>query len=62
MIFRTIGHWKTMGKKLKLVSRVDLRHSQSNSSTMMDTMKGDLPGMIWNLVQANHQYGNPGVD
>jgi hypothetical protein len=29
---------------------------------MMDTMKGDLPSMIWILVQANHRYGNPGID
>ena len=62
MIFRMIGRWKIMGKKSKLAPGADLRHRQSNDSTMMDTMKGDLPSMIGNIMQMNHRYGAPGID
>ena len=50
MNFRTVGPWKTMGKKSKLASRANLRHGQGNSSTVMNTMKGDLPSMIGNIM------------
>jgi hypothetical protein len=62
MIFRIVGHWKTMGKKSKLLSRADLRHSQSNGSTMMNTVEDGLPSIVWNIAQANHWYGTPSVD
>jgi hypothetical protein len=57
MILMMIGRWKTMGKYSKLVSRANLRRSQRNSSTMMNTMKGDLPSMIQNIV-----HGTSSVD
>ena len=62
MIFRMVGRWKTMGKKSKLVSRVDLHHGQSNSSTMTYIMKSNLPDTVWNIMQAGHRYSAPGID
>ena len=62
MVFRVFGGWETMGKKLKLVTRVSLRNSQCHGSSMMNTMKGNFSDVVWDVVQVNHQHGTPGVD
>ena len=51
-----------MGKKPKLVARMGLRSSQRHGSTMMNAMKIDLPDMVWDVMQANHRNGAPGID
>ena len=53
MVLRVFGGWETMGKKLKLVTRVSLRNSQCHGSSMMNTMKGNFSGVVWDIVQAN---------
>ena len=62
MVLRVFGGWETMGKKSKLMARASLRNSQCHGSTMMNTMKGNLSNAIWDVVQANHQHGTPGLD
>ena len=51
-----------MGKKPKLVAKVGLRSSQRHGSTMTNAVKSDLPDMVWDVLQANHRYGAPGID
>ena len=51
-----------MGKKLKLMARMGLRSCQCHDSTMTDTMQSDLPNMVQDVVQVNHQNGTPGID
>ena len=51
-----------MGKKMKLVTRVGLYNNQCHGITMMNTMKSKLSDMVWDVVQANHQHGTPGID
>ena len=46
--------WKTMGKKPKIMARTGLCSSQCHGSAMTNTMKGDLPDMIRDVMQANH--------
>ena len=62
MILRVFGGWKTMGKKPKLMARASLRSSQCHGSTMMNTVKGKFSDVVWDVVQANHQHGTPGID
>ena len=62
MILRVFGGWKTMGKKSKLMARVSLRSSQCHGSTMTNTMKSNLPDMVRDIIQVNHQHGTPGID
>ena len=62
VISRMCRGWKTMGKKPKLVARTSLRSSQRHSSTMMNTMRSDLPDMVRDVVQANHQNDASGID
>ena len=62
MIPRVFGGWKTMEKKPKLMARAGLCSSQRHGSTMTNVMKSDLPNMVWDLMQANHQYGAPSID
>ena len=62
MVLGMVGGWKTMGKKSKLMTRAGLRNSQCHGSAMMNTVKGNLSDMVWDVVQANHQHGTPGVD
>ena len=62
MIPRVFGGWKTMGKKSKLVARASLRNSQCHGSTMTNTMKSNLSDMVWDVMQANHRHGTPGID
>jgi hypothetical protein len=50
MIFRTVDRWKIIGKKSKLASRANLRHSQGNSDTMTNTMKSNCPDAIQVVV------------
>jgi hypothetical protein len=50
MVFRTVGHWKTMGKKSKLASRANLRHGQGNNGTMTNTMKSNLPDTMLDVM------------
>jgi hypothetical protein len=51
-----------MGKKSKLMSRVDLRNGKCNGSAMADAMKGDFPNTVRDIVQANHRHSALGVD
>ena len=46
MVLRVFGGWETMGKKMKLVTKVGLYSSQCHGSTMMNTMKGNLSDMV----------------
>ena len=54
--------WKTMRKKPEIMARMGLCSSQRHGSAMMNSMKGDLPDTIWDVMQANHQNGAPGID
>ena len=51
-----------MGKKLKILARTGLGGSQRRGSAMMNAMEGNLPDMIQDVMQANHQNGAPGID
>ena len=62
MVLRVFSGWETMGKKSKLVARASLRNSQCHDSTMMNTVKGNLSDVVWDIVQANHRHGTPSVD
>jgi hypothetical protein len=62
MIFRTVGRWKTMGKKSKLASRANLHHSQGNNGTMTNTMKSNFPDVIRDVVYTDHRHGPPRID
>jgi len=62
MVLRMFGGWETMGKKLKLMTRAGLRDSQCHGSTMMNTVKGNLSNVVWDIIQVNHRHGTPGVD
>ena len=62
MILRVFGGWKTMGKESKLVAKASLRSSQCHGSTMMNTVESNLSDTVWDIVQANHRCGTPGVD
>ena len=62
MVLRVFGGRETMGKKSKLVARASLRNSQCHGSTMTNTMKGKLSDAMWDVIQANHQHGTPGID
>ena len=50
MVLRVFGGWETMGKKSKLVARASLCNSQCHSSTMTNTVKGNLSDMVWDVV------------
>jgi len=54
--------WKTVRKKTKIVARTGLCSSQCHSSTMTNAMKSDLPNTVWDVMQANHRNGAPGID
>ena len=62
MIPRVRHGWKTVGKKSKFVAETGLRSSQCHGGTMMNAMQGDLPNMVWDVVQTNHRDGTSGVD
>ena len=62
MIPRVGRDWKTVGKKPKIVARAGLCSSQRHGSTMMNAMKSDFPNMVWDVMQANHQNGTPGIN
>ena len=47
--------WKTMRKKPKIMARAGLCSGQRHGNTMMNAMKGDLPDMVRDVMQANHQ-------
>ena len=51
-----------MGEKPKIMARTGLSSSQRHGSTMMNAMKGDLPNMVWDVMQVNHQDVAPGID
>ena len=53
---------KTMGKKPKIMARTSLCSSQRHGGTMTNAMKGDLPDMIQDVMQTNHQNGAPGIN
>ena len=54
--------WKTMGKKPKIMTQTGLCSSQRHGGSMANSMKGDLPDVIRDIVQANHQNGAPSID
>ena len=62
MIPRVRCIWKTMGKKPKIVARAGLCSDQRHGSTMTNAMKSDLPNMVWDVMQADHQHSTPGID
>ena len=62
MIPRVFDGWKTMGKKPKLVARADLCNSQRHGSTMTNVVQNNLPNIVWDVMQANHWNGTPGID
>ena len=62
MIPRVRGVWKTVGKKPKIVARAGLCSGQRHGSTITNAMKGDLPDMVRDVMQANHQNGSPSID
>ena len=62
MIPRVRHGWKTVGKKSKFVAETGLRSSQCHGGTMMNAMQGDLPNMVWDVVQANYQDDAFGID
>ena len=53
---------EAMGKKLKIVTIMGLCSSQRHGGTMMNAMKGDLPDMIRDVIQMNHQNSAPSID
>ena len=62
MVLRVFGGWETMGKKSKLVTRAGLRNSQCHGSTRTNIVKGNFSYVVWDIVQANHRHGTPGID
>ena len=62
MLPRVRRVWKTMEEKTKIVARTGLCSSQCHGSAMTNTMKGDLPDAIWDVMQANHRNGAPRID
>jgi len=54
--------WETMRKKSKIAAKMGLCSSQHYGSTMMDTMKSDLPDAVWDVIQANHRDSASGID
>ena len=62
MIPRVHRVWKTMGKKPKIVARAGLCSSQRHGSTMTNAMKSVLLDTVWDVMQANHRNGAPGID
>ena len=62
MLPRVRRVWKTVGKKPKIVARAGLCCSQCHGSTMMNTMKSDLPDTVWDVMQENPQNDTPGID
>ena len=54
--------WKTMRKKPKIIARTGLCSSQRHGGAMTNAMKGDLPDMIQDVMQANHQNDTPSID
>ena len=53
---------ETMGKKPKIMAKTGLCSSQRHCSTMKNAMKGDLPNLFRDVMQASHRYGAPGID
>jgi hypothetical protein len=62
IVLRAISGWETMGKKAKLMTGVDLRNGQCNGSAMADTMKGDFPDPVQDVMQVDHRNSAPGVN
>ena len=62
MVLRVFGGWETMGKKSKPVARASLRNSKCHGSTMTNTVKGNLSNVVWDVIQANHWQGTPGIN
>ena len=62
MVFRMFGCWETMGKKSKLMTRAGLHNSQCHGCAMANTVKGNFSNALWDIIQANHRHGTPGVD
>jgi len=62
MVFRVFGGWETMWKKSKLMARAKLRNRKCHGSTMTNTVKDNLSDVVWDVIQANHRHGTPGVD
>ena len=62
MILRVFSGWKTMGKKSKFMAKASLHNSQCHGSTMTNIVKGNFSYVVWDIVQANHRHGTPGID
>ena len=54
--------WKTMGKKPKIMTGMNLHSSQRHGSTMTNAMKSDFSDAVRDVVQANHQNSAPSID
>jgi len=53
---------ETMRKKLKIVARAGLCSGQRCGSAMANTMEGNLPDVVWNVMQTDYQSGAPGIN
>jgi len=62
MILRVHHVWKTMRKKPKIMTQMGLCSSQHHGGSMTNSMKGDFPNTIRDVVQANHRNSAPGID
>ena len=62
IISRVSDGWSSTGKKPKIMAGVNLRSSQRHGSTMTNAMKSDFSDVVWDVIQANHQNGTPGID
>jgi len=51
-----------MGKKLKILAQTGLGGSQRHGSAMTNAVESNLPNMIRDVMQTNHQNGAPGID
>ena len=54
--------WSSTRKKPKIVAGVNLRSSQCHGSTMTNAVKSDCSDAVWDVMQASHRNGAPGID
>ena len=57
IIPRVRRSWEAVGKKPKLMARMNLRRSQRHGGTMANAMQSDLPDTVQDVVQVNHRDG-----
>ena len=57
-----ISHREAGLHGVELIPGLDLRHGQRHRRAMMDTMKGDLLDVGWDVMEASIDEGALGVD